>query len=181
MRLGRRGVLASVASGAEARVMLAQDRDHLGPAEFVWHVGSLGEPLSQLRPRDAEPLAVLVRARACRRDAAAAVAPERLVDLERLRLERVLRDLVEDAVRVERPVVLAHAGVVAPDDLVRAAVVLAKEGVQQRLAWPGVAHVERIARLHDRLLDEIVLDQRGDGPRSHLGRYVAGLDRAEQR
>ena len=63
-------------------------------------------------------------------------------------LERVLRNLVENVVRVERAVVIADPGVVAPHDLVRAAVVLAEQRVQQRLAGAGVAHVERVARLH---------------------------------
>ena len=64
-------------------------------------------------------------------------------------LERSLRNRVEDVVRVERAVVAAHARVVASDEQVRAAVVLPEEGVEQRLARSGVAHVERIARLHD--------------------------------
>ena len=83
--------------------------------------------------------------------------------------------------RVERPVVAADAGVVAPDDLVRAAVVLPEQRVQQRLARAGVAHVERIARLHHGARPEVLLDQHGDGARAHLGRDVARLEVAEQR
>ena len=46
----------------------------------------------------------------------------------------------EDVVRVVRAVIAAHAGVVAPDDEVGAAVVLAHDGVENRLARAGVAH-----------------------------------------
>ena len=70
---------------------------------------------------------------------------------------------------------------VAADDQVRAAVVLAEHRVQQRLARARVAHVERVARLHDGLLHEVVLGERGDGLRAHGRRDVAGLQRAEQR
>ena len=86
-------------------------------------------------------------------------------------MQRVPGDLVEDVVRVERAVVAADAGVVAADDLVRAAVILAEQRVQQRLARPGVAHVERIPGLHDGLLHEVVLGQHGDG----LVRTSAGM------
>jgi len=65
------------------------------------------------------------------------VAPERDVNLQRLGLQCVLRDLVEDVVGLERAVVAAHAGMVAADDQVRAAVVLPEQRMQQRLARPA--------------------------------------------
>jgi hypothetical protein len=83
--------------------------------------------------------------------------------------------------RVERSVVLADAGMVAPDDEVRAAVVLPEKRVQQGLARPGVAHVERVARLDHRAATEVLLDQHGDGARAHLRRDVARLHGAKQR
>jgi hypothetical protein len=49
-------------------------------------------------------------------------------------------DLVEDLLRVVGAVVVAHARVVAPDDEVRAAVVLPHDCVVDRLARAGVAH-----------------------------------------
>jgi hypothetical protein len=120
-----------------------------------------------------------MRAGAVGRHAAAPVAPESPVDLEGLGLERVLRDLIEDLVGVERPVVAADASVVATEDLVRTAVVLAEEGVQQCLARSGIAHVERVARLNDGLLHEIFLDQDRDCPRANVGGDVTGLEVAE--
>ncbi len=92
-----------------------------------------------------------------------------------------MRNLVEDVVRVERAVVAADAGVVAADDQVRAAVVLAEQRVQQGLARPRVAHVQRIAGLDDGRRHEVVLGQRRDRAGAHVGRDVTGLERAQQR
>jgi len=63
------------------------------------------------------------------------VLEEHRLDVELVRLE-----LVEDQLRVVGAVVVADAGVVAADDEVRAAVVLAADRVPDRLARPGVAH-----------------------------------------
>src|SRR5512145_1874268 len=158
--------------------MRAQDLEDFGARELRRHVGAFLQPLAQLRARYLELVLGAVRARASGGHAVAAVAPERDVHLERPGLERAGRDLVEDAVRVERPVEFADAGMVASDDEVRAAVVLSEERVQQRLARPGVAHVERIARLHYSAGTEVFFYQHGDGARAHLGRDVAGLERA---
>src|SRR5918992_584202 len=117
-----------------------------------------------------------VRARSARSHAVAAVAPERDVHLERTRLERSRRDLVEDLVRVEGPVVAADAGVVAPDNEMRAAVILAEERVQQRLARPGIAHVEGIACLQHGAGSEVLLDQHRNSSRTHLGWDIPRLE-----
>ena len=53
--------------------------------------------------------------------------------------------------------------------------------MQQRFAWPGIAHVERVARLHDGVLPEVLVDQHGDRLGPHVGRDVARLQVAEQR
>ena len=53
-------------------------------------------------------------------------------------------ELVEDLLRVVGAVVVADAGVVAADDEVRAAVVLAHDRVEDRLARAGVAHRRRV-------------------------------------
>src|SRR5512132_3936281 len=46
----------------EPRVVLAQDREHLGAAEFRGHRVALREPLAQLRAGDEQPLGVAVGA-----------------------------------------------------------------------------------------------------------------------
>jgi hypothetical protein len=79
------------------------------------------------------------------------VLEEHRLDVELVRLE-----LVEDQLRIVGAVVAADAGVVAPDDEVRAAVVLAADRVPDRLARTGVAH------------------RRGEGRDDHpVGRVVA--------
>ncbi|MNC96690.1 hypothetical protein D3C83_141310 [compost metagenome] len=69
---------------------------------------------------------------------------------------------------------------VTPDDEMRAAVVLAEQRVQQRLARAGVAHVERIACLQHGAGAEIALDQQRDRLGAHVGGDVTGLQVAEQ-
>src|SRR5688572_32310944 len=91
-------------------VILPQDLEHLGARELARHDASFRERLAQLRARDLQPIGVGVRAGAARGHAAARIAIEGEVELERLDLERPGRDLVEDAVRVEGAVVAAHAG-----------------------------------------------------------------------
>ncbi len=66
---------------------------------------------------------------------------------------------VEDQVRVVRAVVAADAGVVAADDEVRAAVVLAADRMPHRLAGPGVAHRSREGREHGAVGRVVVLEQ----------------------
>src|SRR5690348_7965017 len=100
-----------------------------------------------------------MRTRARGRHAAALVAPERPVDLERPDRERVLRNLLEYPMRVERAVITCDARVIATDDQIGAAVVLTEQRVQQRLARPGVAHVERITGLQHGAGAEITIDQ----------------------
>src|SRR5438552_1681517 len=81
-----------------------------------------------------------VRARLRRRHRTARLAPERVLEEHRLDVELVRLELVEDQLRVVGAVVVADAGMVAADDEVRAAVVLAAERVPDRLARAGIAH-----------------------------------------
>ena len=122
-------------------------------------------------PDTSEPVAVAVRAGARRRHAAAA------------RSTRTSQSILSGWISSEPfgisskmrcasngPVVAADACVVAPDDQVRAAVVLAEHGVQQRFARPGVAHVERVARLDHRAGTKYFSISARDRARAHVGR-----------
>src|SRR5262249_20680466 len=84
------------------------------------------------------------------------------IDLQRLGMKCTRPQLIEDVMRIEGAVVVANAGMVAPDDKVRTAEVLANQGMKQRLAWTGVAHLDRIARLDYRSRAEIIVDHRLD-------------------
>ena len=77
--------------------------------------------------------------------------------------------------RIERAVIAADAGMVAPDHQVRAAEILPEQGVQQGFAGPAITHFYWIAGLDDRSLDEIIFDQYVDGLDPHFGRNVARL------
>src|SRR4029453_16333887 len=81
--------------------------------------------------------------------------------------------LIEDVMPTKGAVVVADAGMVAPDDKVRTAEVLANESVKQRLAWTGIAHLDRIARLDDRSRAEIIVDHRLDCSGTNIGWNVA--------
>jgi hypothetical protein len=111
---------------------------------------------------------------------AALVAVEGPIHAQRLQQEGVLRDLEEDLLRVERPVVVADARVVAADDQVAAAVVLAEDRVQERLAGTRVAHVERVAGHGHALLAEVLVDQGVDRLHPDVGGYVTGLQLAHE-
>src|SRR5262245_47169684 len=101
------------------------------------------------------------------------------VDLQRSRVKRTVPQLVEDVMRIEGTVVIADAGVVAPDDQMRAAEILANEGMKQRFARARIAHFDRIARLNDRLGAEIIVDHRLDRSGANLGWNVAGFQLPE--
>ena len=81
---------------------------------------------------------------------------------------------------IERAVIFGDSGVVAADDQMRAAEILAEERMEQSLARSGVAHVERIARLHHGPLDEVVFRERCYRARPHVRRNIAGLYRTQQ-
>ena len=67
---------------------------------------------------------------------------------------------------------------VAPHHQVRAPKILAEEGVQQRLAGAGVAHLDGVAGLDHPSFREVVGDQPVDGADPDIGRDVAFLERA---
>ena len=91
------------------------------------------------------------------------------------------RDVVEDPVGVVGAVVVAHAGVVATHDEVRAAVVLAQDRVQHGLARTGVAHRRRQHAQHHPLGGVVALDQHLVAAHPHVGGDVVALGLAHQR
>ena len=114
-----------------------------------------------------------------RRHAPAVGAIERVVELQGPDGEAPVVDLVEYAVRVVGPVVAAEPGMVAPHHQVRAPEILAEEGMQQRLARAGVAHLDGVAGLDHPSCREVVGDQPVDGADPDIGRDVALLERTQ--
>ena len=82
-----------------------------------------------------------------------------MLEEERLDGELPRGEGVEDALGVVRPVVVAHAGVVTADDEVREAVVLARDGVKERLARARVSRGKRKHTEHGTVLGEIAVEQ----------------------
>ena len=90
-------------------------------------------------------------------------------------------ELVEDELRVVGAVVVAHARVVAADDEVRAAVVLAADRVPDRLARPRVAHRRRERGEEDAILGVVAVEQRPVALDANVDRHVVGLRVADER
>ena len=122
-----------------------------------------------------------VRARLRRRHRAAGLAPERVLEEHRLDPELVRLEVVEDELRVVGAVVVADARVVAADDEVRAAVVLAADRVPDRLARAGVAHRRRERRDDDAVGRVVLVDEHAVALDAGRGRHVVGLRLADER
>ena len=111
----------------------------------------------------------------------ALVAPEGVLEHQRLDPELVDVDRLEDLLRVVGAVVVAGAGVVAADDEVRGAVVAADDRVQDRLARAGVVHLRRLHAQYHPVVRVVVLHQHLVAAHPHVGGDVAGLGLADQR
>src|SRR5690349_7343144 len=138
-----RRVASRTSSTASASVCLDEHLCDLGSRELRRWQLALREQLAHLRAREEDVVVAPVRAGLRRRHLAADLAEERVLEEHRLDVELVRLELVEDQLRVVGAVVVADAGVVAADDEVRAAVVLAADRVPDRLARAGVAHRRR--------------------------------------
>ena len=141
----------------------------------------LREQLAHLRPREEHVVVAGVRARLRRRHLAAGLAPEGVLEEHRLDAELVRLELVEDELRVVGAVVVPDTRVVAADDEVRAAVVLAADRVPDRLPRAGIAHRGREGRDDDAVARVVAVDE--DLVRLHprRGRHVVRLRLADER
>ena len=105
----------------------------------------------------------------------------RVVGLVDLQLQSIRGHFfIEDGLRVEAAVVIPHSGVVAADDQMGAAAVLAEDGMQHRFPRPGVEHIEAVAGHQHRVGGEVAVHHRADGGIPHFRRDVAGLQLAEE-
>ena len=171
----------AASSGSYCPVRVDQHLRDLGPRELDRRHLALAEHLAHLRPRQEHAVVRPVRARLRARHRPADVAPERVLEEHRLDVELVRRELVEDELRVVRAVVVADAGVVAADDEVRAAVVLAADRVPDRLARARVAHRRRERREQDAVRRVVAVEQRAVAVDAHVHGHVVRLRVADER
>src|SRR5229473_5246021 len=90
------------------------------------------------------------------------------------------RETLENLLSVVGAVVIADAGVVAPDDEMGASVVAPDYGVQHRLARPAVAHMCRHHREHRPPFRIIKVQHYLVGLHPHGGRNIVALGLANQ-
>src|SRR5260370_38517742 len=128
---------------SQACVVLLEDRHHLRPAKLGWYVRIGREHLTLLRARDRNVMLGIMGTGLRRRHSVALPAVKSDVDLQRLGMKGTRPQLIEEVMRIEATLLVAHAGVVAPDDKVRTAEGLANEGTKQRRARTGIAHLDR--------------------------------------
>ena len=117
----------------------------------------------------------IMRTGLCGRHSVTLATVESDINLQRLGEKRSRPQLIEDVVGIEWTVIVANAGVVAPDDKMRTAEVLTNKGMKQCLARTGVAHLNRIARLNDGAASEIIVDHRLNCSGTDIGRNIAGF------
>src|SRR5207237_1113961 len=110
-----------------------EDARHFRARELVRRLDALREELAHLRAGERDTVVGAVRAGLARSHALAALAVEAVLEEQRRDAELLRVELIEDQMRVVRPVVIPDAGVVAAHDEVRAAVVLAHNRVEDRL------------------------------------------------
>jgi hypothetical protein len=104
-----------------------------------------------------------------------------MLEEHRFDVELVGLELVEDELCVVGAVVVAYAGVVAADDEMRAAIVLAADCVPNGLARPRVAHRRRKRGHDDTILRVIAADEHAVGLDAGLRGDVVRLRLADER
>src|SRR5215203_2975373 len=161
--------------------------DNFRPGELGGRVLTLGEHLADLRAADKHVMATIVGAGFGGSHALALEAEEGVFEEEGGKPDLPFFELVEDVLGFVVPVegialrVLARSGVVAAHDEVRAAVVLAADRVEDRLAGPPVAHGRREDRQHRSVLGIVALQDRLVGAHPDVGRDVRGAGLANER
>src|SRR5262245_53074178 len=111
-----------------------QDLSYLGAGEFGRKHFAALEHLAHLRAAQDDMILFAMRARLGRNDAAALFAIKGVLEFERRDADLFGSEIVKHQLRVVGAIIVAHAGVIAPDDHVRAAVIFAAEGVEYSFA-----------------------------------------------
>src|SRR5260221_2911814 len=159
-------------------VSVDKDLGDLVARELVRRLFAVAEHFANLGSGEEKVRLRVMRAGLARGKPLALVAPEGVLEHQRLDPELVDVDLVEDLLRVVGAVVVAGTGVIATDDEVGGAVVAADDRVQDRLARAGVVHLGRLHAEHHTVLGVVVLHQHLVTAHPHIGGEGAGHCRA---
>src|SRR5215213_824058 len=161
--------------------------DDFGTGEFGGWVLALGEHFADLRTAYKHVVLFIVGAGFGGPHPLALEAEEGVFEEEGGQPDLPFLELVEDVlgvvITVERLAVrvLARAGVVASYDEVRAAVVLAADSVEDRLAGSAVAHRRREDGEHRAVLGVVTVQDRLVGAHPDVGGDVCGAGLADER
>src|SRR5215210_7909708 len=161
--------------------------DDFGAGELGWRVLAFGEHLAHLRAADKHVVFLIVGAGLGGPHPLALEAEEGVFEEEGGQSDLPFLELVEDVlgvvVAVERVAarVLAWPGVVAAHDEVGAAVVLAADRVEDRLAGSPVAHRRGEDGQHRPVLRVVALQDRLVGTHPDVGGDVRGAGLPDQR
>ena len=91
-------------------------------------------------------------------------------------IERTLPQDVKYVLGFERSVEVTDAGMIESDDQMRTPEILTNHCMQQRFPGAGVAHFDRVARLHYGRWQKVIFDHRIDGFDADIGRNFAGFE-----
>src|SRR5688572_11571112 len=150
-------------------VCVDQDLCDLGTAELLRRLLAVAEHLAHLGAAQEDVVVLAMGAGLARGHPFALVAPEGVLEEERLDAQLVDVEVLEDLLGLVGPVVVADAGVVAADDEVGAAVVPAGDRVEDRLAGAGVMHLRGEDVEDHAVVGVVVLHQDLVAAHPHLG------------
>ncbi len=121
-----------------------------------------------------------MRTRFCRNDLPALFAIKRVFEHQRRDADFFWLELVKDFLRVVRAIVIADAGVIAPDDDVRASVILAADRVKDRFARTRIAHRRGEYAEHHAVGRIVIAQEFLVRLHSHIRRNVVGFRFADE-
>src|ERR687885_2649343 len=120
-------------------MMAHQNLDHFPPRVLWWRRFAALQQGPYRRAREDHMMLPIMRARLRRGHAGTPAAIEGVLEEERGDTQRGPVECLENVLGIVGPVVVAYPRMVAPDDEMRAAIVLARQRMVHRFPWPRVA------------------------------------------
>src|ERR671926_386235 len=124
-------------------MMAHQNLDHFPPRVLRRRRLAALQQGPYRRAREDHMMLPIMRARLRRGHAGTPAAIEGVLEAERGDAQRGPVECLENVLSIVGAVVVAHPRMVAPDDEVRAAIVLARQRMMHGFPWAGIAHRRR--------------------------------------